>query len=200
MRVGFYLCIGLLYNHLSNTGNLVNSSRGRHFHFDNAADGYAGLRWYAFIRENQRRKQRKIMDKLIQMLKRHEGVETHVYLCSADRQTIGVGRNVDARGGLGIYPDEVEFLLSNDILRCIKELSKEYVWFGDLDETRQEAVIDAFFCLGATKFRGFQKMILAFEEADYKEASIQLLLSKFAKQTGKRAIELAEMIETGAYP
>ena len=43
-------------------------------------------------------------------------------------------------------------------------------------------------------------MILAFEEADYKEASIQLLLSKFAKQTGKRAIELAEMIETGAYP
>jgi len=139
------------------------------------------------------------MDKLIKLLKRHEGVETHVYLCSANRQTIGVGRNVDARGGLGISPDEVDFLLSNDIVRCVKEINKEYVWFGDLDEVRTEAVIDAFFCLGATRFRAFHKMIAAFEIADYKEAAIQMLDSNFAKQTGKRAIELAEMIETGSY-
>jgi len=139
------------------------------------------------------------MDKLIAMLKRHEGAETHVYMCTEDRYTIGVGRNVDPRGGLGLSEDEIEYLLSNDILRCIKELSKEYRWFGDLDNIRQEAVIDVFFCLGATSFRTFSKMIKAFENADHKEASIQLLDSRFAKQTGRRAIELSAMIETGSY-
>jgi len=139
------------------------------------------------------------MDKLIAMLKRHEGAETHVYMCSEDRYTIGVGRNVDPRGGLGLSEDEIDYLLSNDVLRCIKELSKEYRWFGDLDEVRQEAVIDAFFCLGATRFRTFKKMIEALEKADYKEAAIQLLDSRFAKQTGNRAKELASMIESGSY-
>ena len=143
--------------------------------------------------------ERNKMDKLIAMLKRHEGAETHVYMCTEDRYTIGVGRNVDPRGGLGLSEDEIDYLLSNDVLRCIKELSKEYRWFGDLDDIRQEAVIDVFFCLGATRFRTFSKMIKALEDADYREASIQLLDSRFAKQTGRRAIELAEMIETGSY-
>jgi lysozyme len=139
------------------------------------------------------------MENLIKMLKRHEGAENFVYLWTENRYTIGVGRNVDNRGGLGLSEDEIDYLLSNDIVRCIKEINKEYVWFGDLDEVRTEAVIDAFFCLGATRFRGFHKMIEAFERADYKEAATQLLDSRFAEQTGNRATELAEMIETGKY-
>jgi lysozyme len=139
------------------------------------------------------------MENLIKMLKRHEGAENFVYLCTENRYTIGVGRNVDNRGGLGLSEDEIDYLLSNDIVRCIKEINKEYVLFGDLDEVRTEAVIDAFFCLGATRFRGFHKMIEAFERADYKEAATQLLDSRFAEQTGNRATELAEMIETGKY-
>jgi lysozyme len=139
------------------------------------------------------------MENLIKMLKRHEGAENFVYLCTENRYTIGVGRNVDNRGGLGLSEDEIDYLLSNDIVRCIKEINKEYVWFGDLDEVRTEAVIDAFFCLGATRFRGFHKMIEAFERADYKEAATQLLDSRFAEQTGNRATELAEIIKTGKY-
>jgi len=145
------------------------------------------------------------MDKLIEMLKRHEGVETHAYddtgapVDCLGKITLGVGRNIDPRGGIGLSMDEIEYLLSNDILRCIKELSKEYRWFGELDDIRREAVIDAFFCLGATRFRTFSKMIKAFEDANHKEASMQLLDSRFAKQTGRRAIELSAMIETGKY-
>ena len=139
------------------------------------------------------------MKNLIKILKRHEGAENFVYLCTENRYTIGVGRNVDSRGGIGLSEDEIDYLLSNDIVRCIKEINKEYLWFGDLDEVRTEAVINAFFCLGATRFRGFHKMIEAFERADYKEAATQLLDSRFAEQTGNRATELAEMIETGKY-
>ena len=35
------------------------------------------------------------MKKLIEMLKRHEGVETHAYECSEGKVTVGVGRNID---------------------------------------------------------------------------------------------------------
>jgi lysozyme len=65
------------------------------------------------------------MKNLIEMLKRHEGVRSKVYLCSAGYETIGVGRNISAKG-LGLYDDEVDYLLENDIARVIKELSSEY--------------------------------------------------------------------------
>ena len=34
------------------------------------------------------------MSKLVEMIKRHEGVKSKVYLCSAGYETIGVGRNI----------------------------------------------------------------------------------------------------------
>jgi lysozyme len=42
------------------------------------------------------------MEKLLDMLKRHEGVETHAYECSAGKITVGVGRNIDQAGGIGL--------------------------------------------------------------------------------------------------
>ncbi len=48
------------------------------------------------------------MSNLIEMLKRHEGVRSHVYLCSAGYETIGVGRNI-AESGLGLSDDEIEY-------------------------------------------------------------------------------------------
>ena len=57
------------------------------------------------------------MMRLINMLKRHEGVRNKVYMCPAGYETIGVGRNI-SESGLGLSEDEVEYLLKNDILRC----------------------------------------------------------------------------------
>ena len=81
------------------------------------------------------------MQKLLDMLKRHEGVRSHVYLCSAGYETIGVGRNI-SNTGMGLFDDEVDYLLENDIARVIKELSLEYPWFTDLDDVRKDAMID----------------------------------------------------------
>ena len=139
------------------------------------------------------------MDRLIEQLKRHEGAETHAYKCSSGKLTIGVGRNIDPEGGIGLSMDEIEYLLSNDILRCIKELSTEYPWFGDLDEVRQEAIINIFLNLGATKFRLFKRALSAMEEGDYETASTEFLDSRWAKQVGGRALELTDIIRSGEY-
>jgi len=144
------------------------------------------------------------MKKLIEMLKRHEGeVKTngrHVaYKCPAGWWTIGVGRNIDPNGGIGLSEDEVNYLLENDVARVIKELSSEYPWFSSLDEVRKDVMIDISFNLGATRLRGFKRALAAMEVADYKAASTEFLDSTWARQVGGRALELADMIRTGEY-
>ena len=138
-------------------------------------------------------------EKLLEMLKRHEGVEHHIYRCSAGFWTIGSGRNVDPNGGLGLSDDEVDYLLENDIARVIKELSSEYAWFNDLDDVRKDAMIDISFNLGATRLRGFKKALAAMEVADYTLAAKEFLDSKWSRDVKGRAHELASMIATGEY-
>ena len=137
-------------------------------------------------------------EKLLDMLKRHEGVKSHVYLCSAGYETIGVGRNI-SKSGLGLSDEEVDMLLENDILRVIKELSAEYPWFNDLDDVRKDAMIDISYNLGATRLRGFKKALAAMEVADYTLAAKEFLDSKWSRDVKGRAHELASMIETGEY-
>lgn len=133
------------------------------------------------------------------MLKRHEGVEHHIYRCSAGFWTIGAGRNVDPQGGLGLSDDEVDYLLQNDIERVIKELSAEYRWFNSLDDVRKDAMIDISFNLGATRLRGFKRALAAMEVADYKMAAKEFLDSKWSRDVKGRATELCYMIEMGSY-
>lgn len=137
-------------------------------------------------------------EKLLEMLKRHEGVESHVYRCSAGYETIGVGRNI-SKSGLGLADDEVDYLLENDIVRVIKELSSEYPWFRGLDDVRKDAIIDISFNLGATRLRGFRRALAAMDAADYKTASLEFLDSKWSRDVKGRSTELAYMIEMGEY-
>ena len=139
------------------------------------------------------------MEKLFAMLKRHEGVESHAYECSEGKITVGVGRNIDKQGGMGLSDDEVEYLLQNDIERVIKELSSEYSWFNDLDDVRKDAMIDISFNLGQTRLRLFVKALAAMESGNYKKAATEFLDSKWARQTGGRALELSDLISSGEY-
>lgn len=138
------------------------------------------------------------MSKLIEQLKRHEGVRTHAYKCSANMITIGVGRNIDEDGGLGLSDDEIDYLLANDIKRCKQELVA-LSWFVDLDEVRQDALINLCFNLGLTRLLGFRNAMAAMAEGDYEKAADEFLDSRWATQVGQRAIEVTNMIRSGSY-
>ena len=140
-----------------------------------------------------------INDKLIEMLKVHEGVETHAYKCSASKITIGVGRNIDPEGGIGLSEDEIDYLLQNDIDRITTELDFENGWFSDLNEARQDAMIDISFNLGQTRLRKFQKALTAMAQSNWNTAADEFMDSKWSKQVGNRAKELTEIIRTGKY-
>jgi len=126
-------------------------------------------------------------------LRAHEGLRHHTYLCTADKTTIGYGRNLDDRG---ITTDEAEQLLDNDVAECLQDCATFGYW-NDLNDRRQAALIDMRFCLGPGGFRAFKKMHTALYAREYGEAAAQILDSRFAQQTGRRADNLAEMMRDG---
>tara|TARA_B100000780_G_C21103897_1_gene445615 strand:- start:1268 stop:1708 length:441 start_codon:yes stop_codon:yes gene_type:complete len=142
------------------------------------------------------------MTQLSKMLTAHEGVETHAYKCTADKITIGVGRNIDPKGGIGLTSREIEFLLLNDIERVEEELSVSLPWTIDLvmfDTVRYDAFVDICFNLGMPRLLKFKKALAASEEHNWDEAADEFMNSRWAKQVGKRAVEICAMIRTGKY-
>jgi lysozyme len=142
------------------------------------------------------------MSQLAKMITAHEGVETHAYKCTADKITIGVGRNIDPKGGIGLNAREIEMLLLNDIERVEDELSIAFPWTIDLimhSPARYDALVDICFNLGMPRLRKFEKALQAAYNHNWDEAALEFLDSRWAKQVGYRAVEIAEMIRTGEY-
>lgn len=135
------------------------------------------------------------MQKLIENLKRHEGLRLKPYLCSEGKITIGFGRNLE---DMGISEKEAEMLLMSDIERCYQELDV-FSWFHDLDQVRQEAMVNMLFNLGLPTFLEFKRTLKFMAEGAYSQAAVEMLDSKWANQVGDRAKELAYMVETGCY-
>ena len=131
----------------------------------------------------------KLKDQLIV----HEGMELKPYQCTADKTTIGVGRNIQE---IGITEDEARYLLDNDILRVCEELDNAIHWWRDLSEVRQRVLIDMVFNLGITRFMKFSRTIEAIAAGQYDIAAEEMLDSKWSRQVGKRSQTLAEAMRT----
>ena len=137
--------------------------------------------------------------KLTEMLTTHEGSKSHAYKCTAGKITVGVGRNIDPEGGLGLSQEEITYLLSNDIERVEEELSKSLPWLLELDCVRIDALVDICFNLGLPRFLKFVKALDALEAGDYEMSANEFMDSRWADQVGYRAYEVTEMIRTGVY-
>jgi lysozyme len=124
------------------------------------------------------------------LLIRHEGLRLKAYRCSAGKLTIGCGRNLDDNG---ITEAEALHLLDNDIARVTKE-AEQFPFFETLSEERRAVIISMIFNLGLTRFKGFQKMIVALHMQDFKAARDHMLASRWAIQVGQRAVELADLM------
>ena len=136
---------------------------------------------------------------IIEMLRKHEGVETHAYVDTVGKVTLGVGRNIDKNGGLGLSDDEIDYLLANDVVRVEAELSQTFIWYDDLDDARKDAMMDMAFNMGLPRLRKFKRALAAMAARLYEIAAVEFLDSRWAKQVGHRAITISEMIRTGEY-
>ena len=139
------------------------------------------------------------MTMIIEMLRAHESVETYAYTCSAGKITIGVGRNIDSGGGLGLSDDEIDYLLANDVKRVNDELLGAFGWYKTLGTERKDAIMDMCFNMGLPRLMQFKKALAAMAKGDYVTASAEFLDSKWATQVGMRAVTITDIIESGEY-
>ena len=85
------------------------------------------------------------MNKLADQIAKHEGVKKFAYKCPAGKWTIGIGRNIDEDGGIGLSDAEIYTLLTNDIQRTDEELTNAFRFYDDLDRVRKDAMINICF-------------------------------------------------------
>lgn len=138
-----------------------------------------------------------MIDKLKQLLIKHEDEVNYAYPDSEGYWTIGVGHLIDKRKGGKISHKISMLILDDDIAEVMGQCDRAFDWFDDLDETRKIVVLNMVFNLGLTGFKKFKKTIYYLEKGIYISASIEMLDSKWAKQVGRRALELSDMMKTG---
>jgi lysozyme len=134
---------------------------------------------------------------LLKQLILHEGKKRFPYKDTVGKITIGIGRNlVD----VGLSDSEIEYLLENDISKCIRNLDSAFPWWKNLSEVRQHVMIDMIFNLGLAGLSKFVLTLDSIRTGRYELASRQMLASKWATQVGKRATRLSQMMLTDIFP
>lgn len=151
----------------------------------------------------------------IEQLKIDEGFESRPYQCSADKTTVGYGRNLEAvpfsnteiqtlgRTSFDNEPlteDEAEMLLENDVKRILKRVVVFSFW-GELSPARQGVILNMCFNLGISGFLKFTNTIGYLQDGHYCCASREMLDSKWAREdvSETRSQRLSDQMYSGLW-
>ena len=130
------------------------------------------------------------------MLRHHEGERLMPYVDTVGKITIGVGRNLTDNG---ITQAESDEMLAYDISVARAALVVHFTPFQTLDPVRQAALVDMAFNLGWPRLSGFKQMLAAIAAKDWTTAVAQMKSSTWAAQVGNRALDLEDLMRTGAW-
>ena len=142
------------------------------------------------------------MNKLLESVKKHEGYRNKVYLDTLGKRTIGVGHLCVE----DFWEDDKEYeesflmeILEKDLQGAIdkaEDLINNCPSGGkaNISDDAKILIIEMVFQLGGNGVSKFRKMWQALQQdpPDYAEASVQMLDSRWAKQTPNRAKEMAQ--------
>ena len=133
---------------------------------------------------------------LIDRIKEHEGFSNIPYKDSTGNLTIGYGRNLDANG---ISKEEALMMLMADIDKAIANTQHRLgTTLKGLSEVRKGVLYEMCFNLGIYGLLRFKKMLKAIRDEDFELASIEMMDSKWAKQVGRRAVLLSNIMHTNS--
>jgi|TARA_R110000851_G_scaffold119122_1_gene246763 lysozyme len=130
-------------------------------------------------------------------IKLHEGFRDMIYLDSLSKKTIGYGHLIvheDKFVEGKAYPkEELEALFDKDFEKGWV-LMERFCSVNNLNvsEKAQEVLCEMIFQMGYSGVGKFKNMIKALQNNDTKTASIEMLDSRWAKQTPNRAKALSD--------
>lgn len=142
-------------------------------------------------------------------------VDTKAFKDTTGVPTIGVGFNLNKPGAatrlkaLGldiakvkagtetISKAQAEQLFTEDVATARSDAKKAVSSFDSLSPARQDVLVNMSFNLGLTSLRGFKGTIKAINEGNFGIAAQRMLKTKWAKQVGQRAKDLAKIMKDG---
>ena len=142
------------------------------------------------------------MDRLLQSVKKHEGYRNKVYLDTLGKRTVGVGHLCVE----DFWEDDKEYseemlmnILKDDLKNAIEGAERLLKDCHILDSLAKEIIVEMVFQLGETGVSKFKNMLKALKEGpDYQTAAIEMLDSRWAKQTPNSAAAMSsEMAALG---
>ena len=135
-------------------------------------------------------------------IKIDEGYKNEIYICSANKATVGVGHMIlesDPEYGLevGTHVDDerVSELFDQDIKTTLNECTLLYDDFYTLPDEAQKIIANMMFNIGRPRLSKFKKMKEAVDNRDWVEASNQMMDSRWYKQVPNRAERLVQRMK-----
>ena len=134
-------------------------------------------------------------DKLLESVKKHEGFKDHVYLDSLSKRTVGYGHlcvEDHWEDGKKYDKEYLEDILEKDLQGAIDQ-AHDMCQGMEISDDAKSLICEMIFQLGGNGVSKFKNMWKALKEnpPNYEEASVQMLDSRWAKQTPNRAKEMA---------
>ena len=126
---------------------------------------------------------------LIDNIKKSEGFVDHIYKDHLGKDTIGYGTLMP------LTEKECELLLIHRLDKLKDEIFDKKSIVALLSENRQDVIFEMCYQMGVRGVLNFKMMWKAIEQGDYKEASKQMLDSRWAEQTPQRAYKLARIMQ-----
>ncbi len=130
-----------------------------------------------------------ILDDLVVSIKKHEGFRGEVYKDHLINVTLGYGTLMP------ITQIEATLLLRNRLDKMIKELSLKEPVFNSVPPQAQSILSEMAYQMGVNGLLKFKKTWRFLESHDFESASVEMLDSKWAKQTPNRAKELSDRLK-----
>jgi len=138
-------------------------------------------------------------DKLLESVKKHGGFMDHVFLESLSKRTVGYGHlcvEDHWEDGKKYDQEYLEDILEKDLQSAIDQ-THDMCKDLKISDDAKIIICEMIFQLGGRGVSKFRKMWAALQEdpPNYFEAHVQMLDSRWAKQTPARAHEMAEQMQ-----
>ena len=125
-------------------------------------------------------------------IKKEEGFRMETYKCTEGHLTGGYGHKMldgetpptDMAGWTKLF--------ERDFARAVSGAEELLMICPNVDDTARHIVVEMCYQMGSYGVSKFHGMLSALQESDYVTASKEMLDSRWAKQTPKRAMRMAE--------
>ena len=141
---------------------------------------------------------------LKESIKIHEGFRDSVYLCPTGHPTVGYGFRVadlsadELALNAGVVEpmskEVAEKILDIKITKFKKQVYNALPWLTYAPMDIQDALCEMAYQMGVAGLLGFKNTLAMIKERKYTQAAENMLKSKWATQTPKRAREIANLV------